>query len=129
MKNILYLHHMAFNNNNRDFDAAEAFMHTMMSYLKNYKAHLEKILTKNTVRKHASLVVYFIDELYSMYAVTCLEQITLGMCGSKFVRSYNSNCDEKIQLQTAKNMLYRFFRFIADSQDIMFWPLLRKLKP
>jgi hypothetical protein len=109
-------------------DAADLFFKEMQGYLEQYRSYLRKDLTQGTVNKHASLIGSFIDELNARYGITGFEQITAGMCGSKFVRFYNSHSSESIQLQTAKNTIYRFFSFIYDVHGIANHELLRKLK-
>jgi hypothetical protein len=111
-----------------DLEPSELFMKEMRSYLLEYEKYLGDELAKSTVRKHTGVISFFIDELNARYGVTGFEQITLGMCGSKLVGFYNSHCRESLQLQTAKNILYRFFRFIYDKHGIANHELLQKLK-
>lgn len=108
-------------------DKMEAFQHYLRQLLVEYKKHQLQTLKKSTVNNHIQLINYFIGELMMYENVTELTQITVGMCGSKLVRSFNSNCGEAIQLKTAKNILHRFFSFVAEKEDIFIWPLLHNL--
>ncbi|XZF16146.1 hypothetical protein ACTHGU_08405 [Chitinophagaceae bacterium MMS25-I14] len=109
-------------------DPAEAFRDDMTACLYDYERHLAATLTKATIAKHALLIGYFIEWLYLEHEVTDLMQISYPMCGHRLVRAFNTGCDQQLSLQTAKNILYRFFVFIADKKDILQWPLLAKLK-
>jgi hypothetical protein len=110
-----------------DLDDAELFMEEMEGYLEEYGEYLETVLKPRSIGRHADLIGFFIDELNARYGVTGFEQITYGMCGSKFVGYYNSICDESVQLKSAKNILLRFFTFIYDTHGIGNDELMAKL--
>ena len=110
-----------------DLDAAELFMEEMEGYLEEYDEYLETVLKPRSIGRHTRLIGFFIDELNARYGVTGFEHITYAMCGSKFVRYYNSNCDESMQLKSSKNILLRFFSFIYDRHGIGNDALMGKL--
>lgn len=111
-----------------DNDKVEDFQNYLEQLLDDYEKHLLQTLTKSTVSKHSHLISHFIGELVIYDEVTEIQNITVAMCGSKLVRSFNIEWGEGIQLKTAKNTLHRFFSFVAEKENILVWPLLHKLK-
>lgn len=111
-----------------DLDAAELFRKEMKGYRNDYENFLKEKYSRSTANKHIYLISFLIDELDVKYTVNGFEKITLGMCGSKLVSTYNSTYSESLQLATCKNILFGFFNFIYSKYGIANQELLQKLK-